>query len=61
MLKKFYALFATLIIAGYGYAGFNGIERSQTKKGDAPRGTPTGRGTQGGSRAFWYGGYRGGK
>ena len=60
MLKKFYALFATLIIAGYGYAGFNGVEMRSTKKGFAPRGAPTGRG-QSGSRAFWYGGYRGGK
>jgi hypothetical protein len=61
MLKKFYALFATLVIAGYGYAGFNGEELWSTKKGFAPRGAPTGRGTRGGSRAFWYGGYRGGK
>lgn len=60
MMKKFYALFATLIIAGYGYAGFRGVELSPTKKGYAPHGA-TGRGTQGSSRAFWYGGYRGGK
>ena len=58
MLKKFYALFATLVIAGYAYAGFKGAELWPTKKGYAP---PGGRGTQGGSRAFWYGGYRGGK
>jgi hypothetical protein len=61
MMKKFYALFATLIIAGYGYAGFRGVELRPTKKGYAPRGQSIGRGTQGGSRAFWYGGYRGGK
>jgi hypothetical protein len=61
MLKKFYALFATLVIAGYGYAGFTGRELASTKKGFTQRGAPTGRGTQGGSRAFWYGGYRGGK
>jgi hypothetical protein len=60
MMKKFYALFATLIIAGYGYAGFRGVELTPTKKGYAPHGA-TGRGSQGGSRAFWYGGYRGGK
>ena len=57
MLKKFYALFAMLVIAGYAYSGFNGAELRPTKKGYAP---PGGRGSQG-SRAFWYGGYRGGK
>lgn len=60
MLKKFYALFATLIIAGYGYAGFNGEEFGRSKTGYAKR-DAIGRGTRGGSRAFWYGGYRGGK
>lgn len=58
MLKKFYALFAILVIGGYAYAGYTGGELGRTKKGYAPVGS---RGTQGGSRAFWYGGYRGGK
>jgi hypothetical protein len=59
MLKKLYALFGALIVAGYGYAGFIGAELGITHKGFAPQGA--GRGTRGGSRAFWYGGYRGGK
>lgn len=58
MLKKLYALFGVLVIAGYAYAGFTGEEMGPTRKGYAPTG---GRGTRGGSRAFWYGGYRGGK
>lgn len=57
MLKKLYALFALLVIGGYAYAGFKGQELSTTKKGYAPLSS---RGAQG-SRAFWYGGYRGGK
>jgi hypothetical protein len=59
MLKKLYALFGVLIVAGYAYAGFTGEEFTRTKKGYAP--PSGGRGTRGGSRAFWYGGYRGGK
>jgi hypothetical protein len=57
MWKKVYALFALLIIAGYTYGGMTGAELRRTQKGYAPGG----RGTQGASRAFWYGGYRGGK
>jgi hypothetical protein len=58
MLKKFYVLLAMLIIGGYAYAGFTGVELVPTKKGYVPAAS---RGAQGGSRAFWYGGYRGGK
>jgi hypothetical protein len=58
MLKVLYVLFAILVIGGYGYAGYVGGELGRTKKGYAPAAS---RGAQGGSRAFWYGGYRGGK
>jgi hypothetical protein len=58
MLKAVYALFGALIIAGYAYAGFRGVELAHTKKQFAPKGA---RGSQGGARGFWYGGYRGGK
>ena len=58
MLKKFYVLLAIVVIGGYAYAGLTGGELGRTKKGYAPPGS---RGAQGGSRAFWYGGYRGGK
>lgn len=58
MLKKFYVLFAIVVIGGYAYAGLTGGELSRTKKGYVPAAS---RGAQGGSRAFWFGGYRGGK
>jgi hypothetical protein len=58
MLKAVYALLGALIIAGYAYAGFTGAELMQRKKTFAPKGA---RGSQGGARGFWYGGYRGGK
>ncbi|HEX6639864.1 MAG TPA: hypothetical protein VF215_02065 [Thermoanaerobaculia bacterium] len=58
MLKKFYVLLALLIIGGYAYAGFTGGELGTTEKGYVPAGS---RGARGGSRAFWFGGYRGGK
>ena len=58
MLKAFYVIFAILVIGGFAYAGVTGGELSRTKKGIAPASS---RGAQGGSRAFWYGGYRGGK
>lgn len=58
MLKKFYVLLAMVIIGGYAYAGFTGGELVPKKKGYVPAAS---RGAQGGARAFWYGGYRGGK
>jgi hypothetical protein len=57
MRKALYAIFATLVIAGYGYAGLTGAEMGMRKTGYAPSG---GRGSTG-PRAFWFGGYRGGK
>ncbi|HYC62787.1 MAG TPA: hypothetical protein VEK79_24815 [Thermoanaerobaculia bacterium] len=58
VVRILYAILAMLIIGGYAYAGFTGGEMRRTRSGYAP---PEGRGTQGASRAFWYGGYRGGK
>jgi hypothetical protein len=58
LLKSLYVLLALVVIGGYTYAGFTGAELGRKKTGYAPRGS---RGAQGGSRAFWYGGYRGGK
>jgi len=58
MLRKFYILVAALIIGGYGFAGYRGLEVPKAKKGLAPQGA---RGAHGGARTFWYGGYRGGK
>lgn len=58
MLKALYVVVALVIIGGYGYAGYRGLEVPKTKKGLAPQGV---RGAHGGPRVFWYGGYRGGK
>lgn len=58
MLKTLYILVALLIIGGYGYASHRGLELPRAKKSMAPQGT---RGAHGGTRVFWYGGYRGGK
>ena len=59
MLKTLYVLFALVVIGGYGYAGWRGLEFRQTKKGMTQqragmRGTAVGGG-------YYYRGYRGGK
>ena len=58
MLRALYILVGLLIIGGYGYVGYRGLEVPRAKKGIAPPGGV--RGT-GGTRVFWYSGYRGGK
>jgi len=58
MMRALYILAALLIIGGYGYADWRGLEFSTAKKGYAPQGV---RGAHGGTPTFWYGGYRGGK
>ncbi len=58
MMRRLYALFALLVIGGYGYAGWTGWEMRSTKRGFAPQSV---RGAHGGARSFWYTGYRGGK
>ena len=58
IVRILYAILAAVIIGGYAYAGFTGGELGTTKKGYVPASS---RGAQGGARAFWYGGYRGGK
>ena len=55
--KVLYTILAVAVIGGYAYAGIRGAELPRGEKGFAPKG----RGAQGGSRVFWYGGYRGGK
>lgn len=58
MLRRFYAMVGLLIVLGYGWASWRGLELRQTKKGFAPQGV---RGAHGGTRPLWFGGYRGGK
>ena len=58
MLKRLYTIAGLLIVLGYGWVSWRGLEAGQTKRGFAPQGV---RGTHGGTRPLWYGGYRGGK
>lgn len=57
VMKVLYIVLAMLIIGGYAWAGYRGLELSTAKKGMSPAGM---RGA-GGPRVFWTGGYRGGK
>ena len=58
MLRAIYVLFGLLVIGGYGYASWNGLELRRTKQQLSPQGA---RGTQGGGVVYYRGGYRGGK
>jgi hypothetical protein len=58
MLRGLYVVLALLIIGGFGWANYRGLELAPSKKGSVPQGM---RGAHGGARTFWYGGYRGGK
>lgn len=58
MKRALYIVLALLIIGGYGYADWRGLELTNAPKHQAPQDV---RGARGGGYAFWYGGYRGGK
>ncbi len=58
MLKALYVLFGLVVIAGYGYASWNGLELRRTKQQLSPQGV---RATHGGGGVYYRGGYRGGK
>ena len=57
IIRALYLFLGLLVIGGYAYAGWNGLELGRTKRGYAPKSV---RGT-GGTAAVYYGGYRGGK
>jgi hypothetical protein len=61
MLRILYILFAVIVLGGYAYAGFRGLEVTRPRKAFAPQSQQSMRGARGSSRTFWYGGYRGGK
>lgn len=63
MLRILYILFAVIVLGGYAYAGFRGLELTRPRKAFVPQSQPqqSMRGARGSSRTFWYGGYRGGK
>jgi hypothetical protein len=57
--RALYTVLALLIIGGFAFTTLRGLELPRAKKGMvAAQGM---RGAHGGGRAFWYGGYRGGK
>ena len=56
-MKKLYLLFGLLVIGGYAYASWRGLELATVKKGLSAQGV---RGTTGGA-VYYRGGYRGGK
>ncbi|MGN6182282.1 MAG: hypothetical protein ACTHQM_01365 [Thermoanaerobaculia bacterium] len=58
MLRALYTLIALVVIGGFAYGNWRGMELTSSKKGFVPQGM---RGAHGGARTFWYGGYRGGK
>ena len=60
MLRFLYIVFAAIVLGGYAYAGWRGLELRQARKAFAPQ-SQSMHGARGSSRTFWYGGYRGGK
>lgn len=57
-MKKLYALVGMLLIGGYAWAAWTGLEFHRGRRGYAPQSI---RGSQSGVRSFWYIGYHGGK
>ena len=58
MLRRIYGLFGILIIAGYGYVDWSGLELGRGHRQFVPQGLRSG---SGGYRSFWYSGFHGGK
>lgn len=58
MLRALYIVLALLVIGGYAYSAYRGLELSTAERGRQPEGL---RGRAGVAPVFWYGGYRGGK
>ena len=54
MMRSLYIVLSLLIIGGYSYAGWRGLELPSAQKSVAQPGVR-------GARSFFYGGYRGGK
>jgi hypothetical protein len=58
MFRAFYMVLALLVIGGYAFTAYRGMEISTARKRTAPAGI---RGRAGVAPVYWYGGYRGGK
>jgi hypothetical protein len=58
-MRTFYAILGSLIILGYGYVDWRGLELRPSHRQFVPGGPRSAR--QGGYRSFWFSGYHGGK
>ena len=59
MLRALYVVFGLLVIAGYAYVSWNGLELIRRRQQQlSPQGV---RATQSGGGVYYRGGYRGGK
>ncbi len=58
-MRKLYALFGFLVILGYGFVDFRGLELTPHRKQFVPHGLRSA--AHGGYRSYWYSGYHGGK
>ena len=59
MFKGLYAVLGALVIAGYGFVDWRGLELRTTKRQFVPQGLRAA--AHGGYRSYWYGGLHGGK
>lgn len=60
MARSVYAIFGLLVILGYGYVGWRGVELMARGHRQYVAGGLRGA-SHGGYRSFWYSGYHGGK
>ena len=59
MFRGLYAVLGALIITGYGFVDWRGMELRTTKRTFVPQGLRAA--AHGGYRSYWYGGFHGGK
>jgi hypothetical protein len=58
-MRNFYGILGMLIVLGYGYADFRGLELGPSHRQTVPQGLRSA--SHGGYRSFWYSGFHGGK
>jgi hypothetical protein len=58
-MRKFYAVLGTLIVLGYGFVDWRGLELGPSHRQTVQHGLRSA--AHGGYRSFWYGGFHGGK
>lgn len=59
MARAIYTLFSILVIGGYGFIGWRGVEIRPSHRQYAPHGLRSA--PHGGYRSFWTSGFHGGK